>query len=381
MPFRSHSPCRCAVTLMRLRFPITSSPTCFLRRTSRARVCAKLKISPDNDFALLRAIGGDCAGALTVTTGIPNSAAARDGATAITEEQLADWSTGTTDAFAAVSGEGNVRLSLAGAQDKLPIHREGETFLLPEDQLASTHLLKFASPYFSHLPENEAFTTMLAAQLGLEVVNVRLLATRQSRVLVIERYDRLRQGNDWMRLHQEDCCQALGISHLQKYEKEGGPSLQQCASLVRGYCSMPAVEIDRLVRWSLFNLLAGNSDAHGKNLSFLYGSDGSIQLAPFYDLVCTRNYERLDRHLAMTLGGESDPGLVSAAHLKQFAADIQVGEKLVRQTMDELLDHLPVALDKTVQQFQNAYGSSPVLERLPQTVRQQARRTHTMLQP
>ncbi|MEM8678631.1 MAG: type II toxin-antitoxin system HipA family toxin [Planctomycetota bacterium] len=345
----------------------------------RARVCAKLKISADNDFELLRAIGGDCAGALSITSGTPSSDADPAKATPISDEQLAAWSTGTVDAFSAVSGEGNVRLSLAGAQDKLPIHVADGRFLLPEDRLASTHLLKFASPFFSHLPDNEALTTLLARNLGLNVVNVQLVPTAQARVLLIERYDRVQQGAGWLRLHQEDFCQALGIGHLQKYEKEGGPSLKQCADLIRGYCSMPALDIDGLLQWSLFNLLAGNSDAHGKNISILYGTDGSIQLAPFYDLVCTRNYERLDRHLAMNLGGETDPGLVRAHHLEQLAADLKVNSKLVTRTMEGLLERLPTTLDKTVTQFNNVYGESPVLERLPQTIRQQVRRTKTML--
>ena len=345
----------------------------------RERVCGKLKISPGNDFELLKAIGGDCAGALTVSPKDRSGFDAESSATRISEAQLAEWSTGTVDAFSAVSGEGSVRLSLAGAQDKLPIRIENDEYLLPQDNLASTHLLKFASPYFSHLPENEAFTTTLATELGLNAVNVELLQTSKARVLVIERYDRAKQRNEWTRLHQEDCCQALGISHLQKYEKEGGPSFKQCADLLRSHSSMPALEIDQLIRWAIFNLIVGNSDAHGKNLSILYGLDGSISLSPCYDLVCTRSYERLDRNLAMAMGGQTDPSMVNATHVTDFAADLQVNPTLVRRTLDDILDRLPAAIDRSINRFNKAWGDSPVLERLPKLIRQQARRTRTML--
>jgi len=82
------------------------------------------------------------------------------------------------------------------------------------------YLLKYASPFYSHLPENETLTTMLALTLGLPVVDVCLLTaesqTKSSAFVVIGRYDRQGQGDPWTRLHQEDFCQALGISALNK---------------------------------------------------------------------------------------------------------------------------------------------------------------------
>jgi serine/threonine-protein kinase HipA len=152
---------------------------------------------------------------------------------------------------------------------------------------------------------------------------------------------------------------------LQKYEKEGGPSFKQCADLLREHSSLPALEIDKLLQWALFNLLAGNSDAHGKNLSILYGKDGTISLAPFYDLVCTRNYERLDRHLAMSIGGEADPGLVGGDHVTRFAADLQVNPSLIFETLDNMLKAIPQALETATEEFNAEWGDSPILERLP----------------
>jgi serine/threonine-protein kinase HipA len=346
--------------------------------TVRQRICAKLKISIGNDFGLLAAIGGDCAGALTITeqsTPPPQAAEYRP----ISSDQLAGWSTGTTMAFSDVTGQDGVRLSLAGAQDKLPVLVKDDAFFLPEGNSPSTHLMKFASPFYSHLPENETFTTMLAAAAGLPVVKIRLQSTIDSPIAVIDRYDRLPKGELWERIHQEDTCQVLGISPLNKYEKEGGPSLARVAKVIREYCSLPAIEISKLIEWTIFNLLVGNSDAHGKNLSILLLPGGRITLAPFYDLVCTRNYDNLDRHLAMAIGGEYDPGQVGRRQFVDLASELEVRESLIFTTVREISDRLSKRLPQVEAEFRKLYGDSPILERLPIKVNQQIRRTATLL--
>ena len=72
------------------------------------------------------------------------------------------------------------------------------------------------------------------------------------------------------------------------------------------------IDIERLMAWQAFNWLAGNADGHAKNLALLH-SGRTIRLAPFYDLVCTRAIPRVDRRLAMGIGGETDPGNISGA--------------------------------------------------------------------
>lgn len=346
--------------------------------TVRQRICAKLKISIGNDFGLLAAIGGDCAGALTITA---NSDPPKQSTEyrSIPNEQLDAWASGRTMAFSDVTGQDGVRLSLAGAQDKLPVLVDEENgFFLPEGNSPSTHLLKFASPFYTHLPENETFTTMLAESIGLPVVKIRLHTVKQTPVAVIDRYDRRRKGDAWERLHQEDTCQVLGISPLNKYEKEGGPSFAQIAAELRKHCSIPALEIDKLINWALFNLLVGNSDAHGKNLSLLLLPGGEITLAPFYDLVCTRNFENLDRHLAMSIGGEFDPGQVGAKQFSAMADQLSVRESLVDSSVAQMSRKLAKQLPGVIERFRGKYGDSPILERIPIKVTQQIRRTATL---
>jgi len=346
----------------------------------RQQICRSQGISYDNDFQLLRAIGGDCAGALTVTpTDAPEPILSQPKYEPVSEEQLALWSIGTPDAFSTVTGRNEVRLSLAGAQDKLPVHIEGGQILIPVGDTPSTHILKFASPFYSHLTENETFVTLLAKAVGLPVVDICLRQTNKARVAVITRYDRILSQGRYIRLHQEDFCQALGIPSSNKYEKEGGPSLRQCADIIRRNTSFPLVDLKRLLQWPLFNLLVGNADAHGKNLSLLYDANGSPGLAPFYDLVCTRNYKKISRDLAMNLGGESDPDLVGAQHFDALASELNIRPNVVIREVKRLTDELIEALPRTASLFVDRFGDSPVIERLPIIVRKQIRRVKTQL--
>lgn len=344
----------------------------------RQQICQSLQISQGNDFGLLKAIGGDCAGALAITL---SDAAIQPEQRyeAVSERQLADWSVGTPNAFSAVTGQDEVRLSLAGAQDKLPVHLQDGRIMIPLGSTPSTSLLKFASPIYSHLPENETFVTMLAKAVGLPVVDIQLRQTDRSAIALITRYDRVLQNGHYLRLHQEDFCQALGIGAARKYEKEGGPGLRQCADIIRRHTSFPLIELQKLMNWTLFNLLAGNADAHGKNLSLLYSRQGGLQLAPFYDLVCTRNYKNISRHLAMSLGGVTDPDQISAKQLHAMADDLGVRPTVVLKAAARLSEQLQQTMPDVVTQFKDTFGPSPILERIPIIIRKQIRRLTTLL--
>jgi serine/threonine-protein kinase HipA len=346
----------------------------------REQICRSLGISQSNDYELLKAIGGDCAGALSLSESKePESEPSLPRYEPVTDDQLAQWSRGSPRAFSKVTGQNEVRLSLAGAQDKLPVHLDGQQIFIPLLRTPSTHILKFTSPYYSHLPENEAFTSMLASSVGLKVVEITLRKTSAARIAVISRYDRELLEGQFRRKHQEDFCQALGLSPSAKYEKEGGPSIRQCAEVIRRYTSFPLVDLKKLLDWILFNLLIGNADAHGKNLSLLYTSEGSIILAPFYDLVCTRNYPSVFRHLAMNVGGVFDPDLVRADHLRALAADLKVRSHAVLGAAIGMIQKITYSLPKITDQFVEMYGQSPVVERLPIVIRRQMRRIEQQL--
>jgi len=156
----------------------------------------------------------------------------------------------------------------------------------------------------------------------------------------VERYDRRQLADGTLeRLHQEDFCQALGVPPELKYEAEGGPGLKDCFRLAAEWSDEPALDILLLLRWSLFNFLIGNADAHAKNLSFLY-SDSKIRIAPFYDLLSTTVYARLNNKFAMRLGGQKDPRYMMTQHVTRFAADAGIALRAVKEEWENLVQRM-----------------------------------------
>lgn len=339
---------------------------------TRTFLCRRLGISPANDFELLAAIGGECAGALTLTTELEPPEATGANYRPLDLKELARLA--AKRVLPSIDGQKGLRLSLAGAQDKLPVRLDGTRILLPVGSAPSTHILKFPNPSYKHLPANEVFVTMIAERLGLPVVTLDLWGLRREGMCVVTRYDRVRSEDASIaRRHQEDLCQALGLRATRKYEKEGGPYFAACFERVRSASVEPLTDGLQLVRWMAFNVLAMNADAHAKNLSILYGDEGP-RLAPFYDLVSTRAYDRLSPDLAQTVGGVSDPALIRRAHWEQLAKDIGVGGRFVVEAVRELAERFPDAVTEASAGFVERYGDTPALAMIVPKIRRQARR-------
>lgn len=285
----------------------------------RAAVARALRISERNDYALLDAIGGDCAGALTLAAPGATPVEVLRGGVLLTTEELARL-VEDLPRRPLLTGESGIRLSLAGAQLKLALCNAGDGWLKPAPGVASTHILK---PPIRDLPdsvENEAFCMTLAERCALGVPKCWIEPA--PKLYVVERYDRVRDpaSGKVRRLHQEDFCQALGIPASRKYEAEGGPSLKACFDLVRRVSSDPAGDLLRLTDWVIFNFLIGNHDAHAKNLSLIY-ERGQTRLAPFYDLLSTAAYPQLSDTFAMKIGGARTVRYMSMNHWRQFAEE------------------------------------------------------------
>jgi len=211
----------------------------------RELVARRLGVSQGNDFALLDALGGECAGALVISRAPPTPKA--HSYRPLDEHEIAALA-GRGRAFAETSGTDGIRLSLAGAQDKLAVKVDGSRLLLPEGESPSTHILKFANPDYKHLPENELFVTRLAGQCDIPTVSAELHAIGKTRHLLVRRYDRVIDTDGSIRrLHQEDLCQALGVGPARKYEEEGGPRFDQCFGVVDEMSIEPALDTRALL--------------------------------------------------------------------------------------------------------------------------------------
>ena len=339
----------------------------------RERTVRDLKIS-NTDFDLLRAIGGECAGALSVLQA-EHEPSSEHRYHRITDEQLAGLAARRGRIHLWTENE-RPRLSLAGAQDKCPVLVAENTYWLPMRESPSSHILKFELSDYRHLPAYETFTTLLAGAIGLPVVDIRLRSIAETRYALIERYDRqMSESGEIARLHQEDFCQALGFGHERKYQEDGGPTFADCFRLIRDVSSDPANDLRHLLRWQIFNVLAGNSDGHAKNLSLLYQANGEIRLAPFYDLVCTRAIERIDYRLAFSVGDERNPGVVSRKHWETLAQQCGVRPRFLLEQVQDVAAGLQQQLRPTRESFQRLYGEYAALQRVEQIATKQCRRT------
>ena len=337
----------------------------------RDHIVRDLKI-PNTDFELLRAIGGECAGALSILP-VERTPSTDNKYRPLDEAELEQLINRRGRIYTALPPEHRPRLSLAGAQDKCPVLLKDGHYFLPEREAPSSHILKFEVRDYRHLPAYETFTTLLAKQIGLPVVNIELHYCRETSFAQIERYDRLWESDQLVRLHQEDFCQALGYGFEKKYQQYGGPSFADCYRLVQDVSTDPVIDTQNLLRWQIFNYLAGNSDGHAKNLSLLYFRNGEIRLAPYYDLICTRAIERIDEHLALDIGGQRDPGHVTEKHWQTLAKQCDVSARFIKNLLNETTDLLLGNIEITKNLFEEQYGEYPALQRIEKVVRQQCR--------
>lgn len=228
---------------------------------------------------------------------------------------------------------GELRLSLAGAQDKIPVRYAEGQFWLPVGGAASTHILKPAIQPEKLFPDavlNEAFCLRLARHCGLDVARADVVRLPEP-LLMVERYDRVWHEGQVQRLHQLDFCQLSGVLPDQKYAKDGGPTLADIFRLIDQYASVPGRDRLKVLDWVIFNYLLGNADAHGKNLAMLMTAGNRLSLAPLYDLLCTTVYPGLDTRMAMAIGGEYRPAWVHQRHWQRFAEESGVNATLLHK--------------------------------------------------
>lgn len=301
---------------------------------NREIIASILGISARNDFALLEQIGGECAGAVTFIPTGSSLPVSKPEYRPLDEAELAEILR-ELPRRPLMAGSKDIRLSLAGAQNKLAVHVENGNISLPLQNAPSTHILKPAIPRFEGLVQNETFCMELAAMAGLPTAKVAIGQCEDIEYLLAERYDRhTDQGGQLTRLHQEDCCQALGRPPHMKYQNEGGPSLAQCFDLVRDISSTPAPDILNLLDAVTFNFLIGNNDAHGKNFSFLYETEAgrhTARLAPLYDLVSTSHYPELSPNMAMKIGSRSVADQVRVRHWQTLWQAAKVSENAAQK--------------------------------------------------
>lgn len=311
----------------------------------RETVARVLGVSPANDFSLLDRLGGDVAGAIELLAPGPgtSSSPAEHSPQRLDDEALVTLLE-DLPRRPFLAGDRGLRLSLAGAQPKVPVVLVGNAVALPAPGQPTTHILKPPIGWLEGTTENEVFVMRLAEAVGLDVAKVEPRVVRGRGFLLVERYDRLIDADGRVhRIHQEDFCQALGIAPENKYAHERGPTFWKCSTLLRECSALPGPDVLKLVDATIFNVIVGNADVHGKNFSLLYRSSGP-RLAPLYDLLSTALYPELSGSFAMKIGKRSTLGELDATGWRRFAEDTGTSWPWVRLRVRQIAETIDATI-------------------------------------
>lgn len=346
--------------------------------TPRLTLARQLGISPENDFSLLEALAGDTAGAVVITP--PGSAppTPSDDVMWLDEGRLVEELDDLPARPFHADEDGEFRLSLAGAQDKLPVVVADDGRIgLTRGGTPSTHIIKTPIPTLDATVANEAMCLDIGRRLGIETVQAEPRRAGGREFLLVTRYDRERADTAVRRLHQEDFCQALGIPTSRKYQAEGGPDLAACFRLIRDAAAVPGSDAVALLDAVALSFLVGNHDAHGKNYSLLYRPGMTKPaLAPVYDVVSTfvyRGARRMSRKLAMSIGTEYRPDYVRTRHLETMLADAGLATASAKRRLRRIAEDAPNAAASAHEHLADRGWDAPVLGRIVEIVQQRSR--------
>ncbi len=298
-------------------------------------------ISKNNIFAIIKAIGYETSGALMFGEPEQNAVPVFR---KISTDEIAQRISQIEKKSIAI-WDGKERISLAGVQEKLPVIIKDGEIGLGDGTLCSTHIMKFQTKKHANIVVNELFCMKLAKILKLNVADVELHRFKQHPVLMVERFDRIYKGNTVERLHVIDGCQMFDLSASAKYERNFGSSrdvkhIRNGANFSKLFsssakCDVPAKAKLEMIKWSMFNLIVGNSDAHGKNFSYFVDAT-SIKPTPFYDVLCILAHKEVVHELAMSYGDEFDPDKIFAYQIRELAESVEINYKLFSATLTSL---------------------------------------------
>lgn len=353
------------------------------------RWARKFQVSPRNPFALLAHMGEDCAGAVQFVPPGRYDAVSNprdDEVEWLTEEGVAERLRDLVERHGTgrLAGD-HGQFSLAGAQPKTALLYDGERWGIPSGPTPTTHILKPpAQKDLDGFDINEHLCLRLAEELGLTVAQSALRTFAGQEAIVIERYDRGRLSDGRLiRLHQEDACQALGVSPLRKYENEGGPGPAQIVKLLLEESDDPGTDVGAFLDALVLNWVIGGTDAHAKNYSCLL-SPGSVRLAPLYDLISVLPYpnwvEYRQAKLAMRIDRKYHLWKIRRRHWEGLAVRCDIDPEPLLQRVIELVRAVPGAVERAAAAVREEGIEHDIVDRVEAEVRDHSERCLAALQ-
>lgn len=311
---------------------------------TRAELAHRAGVDADDPIAFLGVYGQDTAGALIL---VPSGVAPDDGRDAVpaSEDRI-----GELLDQAHVSGAADQLNSLGGLETKIVLVRTAAGWAEPTGRTPSTHIVKLSRPADSlaaDLIDTEVAALALARGCGLSTVEAHLEDFAGHRTVVVERYDRrTRPDGSVERIHQEDGAQLLGLdTRISENKFQWGRPLPSLRALAQRLVAMGDVRPTSLLALTTFNLALGNTDAHAKNISVVHHDDGSVVLAPAYDVAMHRHHRHASSRFAMDVDGGNDMETLSAVDLVAEARTWNLTARDAEGTVHETLTALAAALD------------------------------------
>lgn len=266
----------------------------------RRRLSIRFKVGSTEVFELLQAIGRDCVGAVQLLPPEqPPTGFDRVEYQTLDDQAVCKHLRSVT----AEHGWGedqtpdDLRISIAGAQEKTALLRVDGQWCRPLGATPTTHILKLPLGLvggrrldLTHSVYNEWLCAQLLRELGLPVATTDIATFGDQTVLAVQRFDRQRvtkpeTAAPWIaRIPQEDFCQVLGRGPHEKYEAQGGPGIAQCLQVLRSSQAAPADISHFLCAQLAFWLLAA-TDGHAKNFSIFLLPGGGYRMTPLYDVI------------------------------------------------------------------------------------------------
>ncbi len=357
-----------------------------------------LGLSVSDPISILREIGGDTAGAISI--GEPSDRNVWDYETLLQHYELQTQQEALERHFEDLKlrpflvGEDGVRLSLAGGQEKsalaildesghpkLGLPKPKDLLAIPKKGAPSTIIVKPDNPYLPGIVENEAYCLTLAKLIGIKSVDCTTIETSNRTALAVARYDRtLRNDSSIRRLHQEDFAQANSIFPAQKYEQGIYSGLDLQTLLLTGNY-LPTDQALKLLDQVIFNILVANTDAHAKNYSIILSGEPAI--APLYDVSTVLIWDHVNQYHAQKIAGKKrKPVNIDKRHWEQIANNAGLNARGVCQRVQKLVDYMVAARNEAIELVSNQPGSkAKIVRHIAKLVEENALRIAGRLKP
>ncbi len=344
----------------------------------RRRLAQRHQAHSVNPFDLLTAIGRDCVGAIQLLPPdeFPNDLFSIRG-NPLNETEIAALirnSTNNTKLFQQTDDD--LRISIAGAQEKTALLWHENQWFLPEGNTPTTHIFKLPLGLVGNEQadmrtsvENEWLCSKIIEVYGLEVAQCEIGQFEEQKVLIVKRFDRkLSSDQSWIiRLPQEDFCQAMGISPLNKYQRDGGIGIKQIMTILNSSKQRNIDKRNFFKSQVLFWLLAA-TDGHSKNFSIFHLPHNEYHLTPFYDILSLHPIIGTKRNqiapqkvkLAMAVDGYYLLNQIQYRHWIKQASQTGLETEIAQQIIEEVLQITDSVLNRVSHQIPSNFPNDLV---------------------